>query len=274
MDALAFKESTNKSTFKSLNINPINLHDCKCIYCGFKIVFKKIPDLWEHTPEDYQREYYNSIDIDWMHKEAGVPLKDLILEDGIPGNDVYCHALVCTSAVLSNLDLNDLSTPITEIRKYLSAKYDSRFTMHPKNYENVVSSVLKDIGYFPISTGYSSDGGIDIILSNSNNKQVGIQVKRWKSKIKVEQIRSLLGALIVNNLSKGVFITTSDYQVGAKKLTSELSHKYSIELLNADDFYAALKLSQRKSISSEYPLDYLDLIPDLHTITSLHLNSL
>ncbi|TGL21490.1 hypothetical protein EHQ47_11885 [Leptospira bourretii] len=55
--------------------------------------------------------------------------------------------------------------------------------MHP--FEDTVSSVFRDIGFFSEATTYSKDGGIDVILSDSKNRIIDIQVKRYKNKIKV-----------------------------------------------------------------------------------------
>lgn len=147
-------------------------------------------------------------------------------------------------ASLRELDLSDKSTPINDIRAYLVAKYESRKTIDPRLFEETVASVFSSLGYTTMVTGYSRDGGIDIIMEKSN-ETIGVQVKRYKQRIKVEQLRSLAGALVLSGLTKGVFVTTSDFQSGAAKTIATYAEKgYSIDLYNAAEFYDALKLAQ------------------------------
>ena len=66
--------------------------------------------------------------------------------------------------------------------RYLTAKYEERFIINPRLFEETVASVFKSIGYFTRVTAYQNDGGIDIILDGNDNKVIGVQVKRYSSK--------------------------------------------------------------------------------------------
>ncbi|TGK88603.1 hypothetical protein EHQ23_06760 [Leptospira bourretii] len=57
--------------------------------------------------------------------------------------------------------------------------------MHP--FEDTVSSVFRDIGFFSEATTYSKDGGIDVILSDSKNRIIDIQVKDIKIKLRLKR---------------------------------------------------------------------------------------
>src|SRR5205085_12492787 len=118
---------------------------------------------------------------------------------------------------LKEFDLFDVSAPLSEVRKYLQAKKEQVFDMHPKLFEDIVGSVFKDFGWSIQVTAYSGDDGLDVILSGSGGRTVGVQVKRHKRsrKIEAEQIRAFAGALILNGLTEGVFVTTSSYRRGA-----------------------------------------------------------
>ena len=98
------------------------------------------------------------------------------------------------STVLKELDMTDLSRPICETRNYLMAKYEARYSLPPRLFENVVASVFKNLGYEVYVTAYTHDGGIDIILNRDKNELIGVQVKRYKKLITVEQLRSFAGA--------------------------------------------------------------------------------
>lgn len=82
-------------------------------------------------------------------------------------------------------------------------------------------------------------------------QRVGVQVKRYRNRIKVEQIRSFAGALLLGQYTKGVFVTTSAFQSGARK-AAQLSEErgIAIELIDWKRFYEALKISDRPEYSS------------------------
>jgi len=150
-----------------------------------------------------------------------------------------------TSAILKEMCLTDIDQPIDEIEQYLLAKYEERFTMHPRLFEETVESVFKNIGYQTTITSYHNDGGVDVIL-NDGISEIGVQVKRYKDSIQVSQIREFLGALVENNMTRGIFVTTSKFQRGAYKSAEKfVGQKYKIELMDSDKFYDALKLSRR-----------------------------
>ena len=151
----------------------------------------------------------------------------------------------CVAGNLKRLDLTKINTPLIEIREYLLAKYKERFTMRWELFEDVVGSVFKSMGYHVQVTGRSNDGGIDVFLESPDNKIIGVQVKKYKNKIKVKQIRSLTGALVQKGITKGVFVTTSEYQPSAETAAALSSKRgYPIELINSKRFYEALQITK------------------------------
>jgi restriction system protein len=165
------------------------------------------------------------------------------------------------TASLKNFNLDDVNMPLTEIQNYIMAKYEARFDINPRIYEELVASIFRNIGYQAKVTAYTNDGGIDIVMSNPDGKEVCVQVKRYKNSIKVEQIRSFLGAMVLNDFTKGIFVTTSNYQSGAYDAINNASSKgLEIELIDAKRFLEALELSQKESF--EHCRGYIDCIHD------------
>lgn len=150
-------------------------------------------------------------------------------------------------ACITKLDQDNLEPGLSEVRSRLSKDFKtSKTEIHPRHFEEVVASVLRDMGYRTRVTGYTNDGGIDIILDGPGNKLIGVQVKRWKNKIGVDQIRELLGALVLRQLTDGLVITTSTYMAGAAKLTRKARELgFCIELVNGRQFFEALELLKR-----------------------------
>ena len=117
-------------------------------------------------------------------------------------------------ASLKKLDLADVSIPLEDIRAYLTARYDRRFDLHPRVFEQVVADVFRDHGYHAHATAYSGDGGVDVVLKR-DDISIGVQVKRYRGRIGVDQIRELTGALVIEGHTRGIFVTTSEFQSGA-----------------------------------------------------------
>lgn len=147
-------------------------------------------------------------------------------------------------ARLKELDIGNISIPLTEVRSYITARYQERFDIHPRVFEEIVASVFRDHGYVSRATAYSGDGGIDVILQK-DTVTVGVQVKRQKRRISVSQIRELTGALVLGGYTKGVFVTTSTFQSGAHAVARRSADRgYPIELIDAPAFLEALKIAQ------------------------------
>ena len=150
-------------------------------------------------------------------------------------------------AQLKTLDLADVNAPVKEIKQYLVAKYEDRFDIHPRILEDVVGSVFHAQGFDTVVTAYQKDGGIDVVLSGGDAKTIGVQVKRYRDKINVEQIRAFAGALILGGHTSGIFVTTSSYSSVAQEASRAFGTKgLPIELVDAKKFYDALRISQRE----------------------------
>lgn len=101
-------------------------------------------------------------------------------------------------------------------------------TLHPYYFEKVILILLKKMGYGDfIETTKSNDGGIDGII---NQDQLGldkiyIQAKRYgENKVREKDIRNFIGAMS-GDTSKGVFVTTSQFDTGAIKKANDAHHK-------------------------------------------------
>lgn len=170
------------------------------------------------------------------------------------------------AASLKELDLSDISVPTQQVRDYLSARYEKRFDVNPRLFEETVASVFRDLGYKAQVTGYRNDGGIDVILFK-HNKQIGVQVKRYKARIEVEQIRSLAGALILSGITEGIYVTTSEFRSGCDNAISRYRDVgIQIDLLNAKKFYDTLGFAQRNVYRSIDEFDLSEIRQYLATV--------
>lgn len=175
------------------------------------------------------------------------PDPDDIFDDGVHRFGLKAGA----AGSLRELDLCNVEQSLHDVRQYLSLRYEKRFEVHPRLFEETVASVFRDQGFHARVTSYSGDGGIDVILQRGE-ETVGVQVKRYKNAISAEQIRSLAGALYIGGYTKGVFVTTSRFQPGCKAVSTLASARgMAIELLDAPRFLAELNVAQRPGLTSE-----------------------
>jgi restriction system protein len=171
-------------------------------------------------------------------------------------------------AVLREFDLSDLTLPLHEVRQFLLAKFSQRFTMHPRLFEMTVASVFESAGFDVVLTAYTKDGGIDVILQGTEGT-VGVQVKRWRNSVDVDQIRALAGALLQHGHTRGVFVTTSKFQSGVKRTVAQLASRgYPIELIDAPRLFDALKIGLRPAYSTVEEMRSSGLLRTLQSLYS------
>lgn len=98
----------------------------------------------------------------------------------------------------------------------------------PYAFEKVVLILLKKMGYGEfVETAKSRDGGIDGVI---NEDQLGlekiyIQAKRFTdNKVRETDIRNFIGAMS-GDTTKGIFVTTTDFDENAKRKAREAHHK-------------------------------------------------
>jgi len=166
------------------------------------------------------------------------------------GSDIVVSAFGGVGGLIE-FDVGGLDVPLRDLRNYLVAKYDARFAINPRVFEDAVASVFHDRGYRARVTAFSGDDGIDVVLDGPDDKLIGVQVKRHASTISVEQLRSLVGALVINGMTSGVFVTTSDFTSGAPRTVDLAAARgIRVDLYDAARFYDALKLAQRTAYES------------------------
>jgi restriction system protein len=164
---------------------------------------------------------------------------------------------------LLELDVSDQSAPIQAIRDHLMVHRKELGKVHYDRLEKVVADVYKDLGYHSIATASSGDDGIDVILTK-DGRRIGVQVKQYKNKVQVEKLRSLAGALLLNGMTSGIFVTTSDYTTGAPRTVSEYSRKgYQIELINGEQFLSQLEIAQRAMYKNREEFNEAEILKHL-----------
>lgn len=100
-------------------------------------------------------------------------------------------------------------------------------TIDPYYFEKVIGKLLKKMGYGDfIETSKSGDGGIDGIINEDKLglDKIYIQAKRFtENKVREKDIRNFIGAMS-GDTNKGVFVTTSDFDIAARQKAHDANH--------------------------------------------------
>jgi restriction system protein len=100
-------------------------------------------------------------------------------------------------------------------------------TIDPYFFEKVILILLKRMGYGDFTeTSKTGDGGIDGIINEDKLglDKIYIQAKRYgENKVREKDIRNFIGAMS-GDTSKGVFVTTTDFDQGAIKKAHDAHH--------------------------------------------------
>ena len=105
----------------------------------------------------------------------------------------------------------------------------------PAFFESIVLNLLSNMGYGKGKvTGRSGDGGIDGFISQDalGIEKIYFQAKRFtgSNKVTASMVRDFVGSLDLQGVSKGVFITSSDFPQDTERVLAG-THK-SIVLIN------------------------------------------
>ncbi len=93
--------------------------------------------------------------------------------------------------------------------------------IHPTFFENLVINLLEKMGYGAGEVlGGSRDDGIDGIITDDDRLElyrIYVQAKRWKNKVGKPAIHQFAGALLEQDATMGIFVTTSVFTSPAIK---------------------------------------------------------
>lgn len=108
-------------------------------------------------------------------------------------------------------------------------------SIEPKRFESIVIDLMEAMNYgVGEVTRFVADGGIDGIINEDELglSKIYLQAKRYNDgKVNEREMRDFVGALATNNVSKGVFITTSTFADKARNSASS-AHGHTIVLID------------------------------------------
>ena len=131
----------------------------------------------------------------------------------------------------------------------------------PLEFEIFCESYLSFAGYnnieHVVADEFTGDGGKDIICSKNNEKYY-VECKRYSNKsdapflVDISIVRKLLGAMIGDNINKGIIITTGNITDDAKEFCNNLQSSFSIEFITG---YDLLEMFKEETIDDSAPAE-------------------
>ncbi|WP_081673790.1 restriction endonuclease [Pseudomonas cremoricolorata] len=207
------------------------------VHCDYQLTY---PEWLEGGEFDIQEDVKQCGNCGWWRLRC----------DKVTTVGIEARSFVMESAILKSYDLSSRYVPIEAIRKYLVENFGDVIHIHDRNMERLVQSVFRE--YFTCDVehvGRSHDGGIDLILVNSDRPTV-VQVKRRKSLDHVEGVsgvREFLGAAVLKKSRNCIYVSTSrkfsDPAIEAAQQAIKVGSVQSYELYDFDRFCDILKLT-------------------------------
>lgn len=195
--------------------------------------------------ERLRRLLYLNVDKNFLVWEGITWIIDLLPNNpklALQALDAYLVANFCS---LPDYAISGIYDSMAIIRaKYIKYKQKEGvfLDISPFDFEKLVYTLYKAMGYKVALTKRSHDGGIDIIAEQEDVGQkelILIQCKRReRSKINVREVTDLLGVVSGKKATKGTFVTSTDFSWSAKKFAEEnprielINNKNLIHLLN------------------------------------------
>jgi restriction system protein len=146
---------------------------------------------------------------------------------------------VCQYAVLKQFTVGNLDIPLGTLRAHIANDPSCLHGVHPRKLEELVADIFSDFLDCDVAhVGKSGDGGIDVIVLDCDNPKV-IQVKRRSRSNAVEgvrEIREFLGAMVLQDYSRGMFVSTGrSFSEEAKRAAKEAKKIGAVECLELVD---------------------------------------
>lgn len=134
----------------------------------------------------------------------------LTIEDGKAKEDLFesSDKEVDESKKLIITDISD------EFKKYFKKHPEKLYDLHPRKFEELIASILEDLGFDVELTKATRDGGTDIIASIKNKLWdilAYVECKRHspENKVGVGIVRKVVGVHALRKPAKSMIVTTS-----------------------------------------------------------------
>lgn len=124
-----------------------------------------------------------------------------------------------------------------EIKKYFQKHPDKLYDLEPRKFEELIASILEDLGFSVELTKATRDGGKDIIASVRTaitSFLIYVECKRYapENKIGVGLVREVLGVHSLRKPAKSMIVTTSFFTKDAVKEANTFENQLDLKDFN------------------------------------------
>jgi HJR/Mrr/RecB family endonuclease len=124
-----------------------------------------------------------------------------------------------------------------EVKKYLKKHPQKLYELSPRKFEELVASILKDLGFEVELTQATRDGGRDIIAHVRNavtSYLTYIECKRYATdnKVGVGIVREVIGVHHIRKPAKSIIVTTSFFSKDAVKEAEKMESQLDLRDFN------------------------------------------
>lgn len=124
-----------------------------------------------------------------------------------------------------------------EIKKYFKKHPEKLYELNPRKFEELIASILQDLGFSVELTKATRDGGRDIIASirtKVTTLLTYVECKRYSpdNKIDVGLIRQVIGVHAIHKPAKSIIVTTSFFTKNAIKEAKTFEHQLDLKDFN------------------------------------------
>ena len=176
-------------------------------------------------------------------------LKNILCPHGVKGGKTFSRCEICLKEEQNSLQAIEEQKKLAKLRAEIKSRAetlrdeelerleklelrnkDKLLSLSPKEFEDSVVDMYRRLGYSVQQTSYSDDFGIDAAASK-NGIRYAIECKRYKNrKIGRPLLQKFYGAMMDENVDKGIYVTTFEYTDSARAYAAERD----IELVDLD----------------------------------------
>jgi len=185
---------------------------------------------------DHNKEYILSdvdASIETMNKAINILISKMIniAKTGKIEKDIYNSTLFDKASEIIITDINE------EVKKYFRKYPQKLYEINPRKFEELIASILEDLGFDVELTKATRDGGRDIIASIKNavtSFLSYIECKRYSpdNKIDVGVIRQVQGVFYTQKPAKSIIVTTSFFTKDAKEEAKRIENQLDLKDFN------------------------------------------
>lgn len=201
-------------TLVNATVSSLSLRTGVCSLCGAK--FASRPQLIEEPGDDLPA-YRAATSLEHCTYCRHWEFLELRTETVDARADlVDRHTITLVNSKTRSFDSEAPEGTLSEVAQFFRRNPRLYNSVAPRYLEQLVARIFRDSGNYAEVThvGRPDDGGVDVVLVESDEASWLVQVKRRESPAAVESVstvRNLLGTLILENSDRGVVVSTADH---------------------------------------------------------------